>query len=195
MFSLFFHPFWFSWATYWALEGAAPWCSLFISLGLLLQGHCKQNLMNKYVHTLKYQLRKMDTSCYFFWKVFSFLMHLYLSMLAGKSLPEDSCIRTSIENRNFRWVTTNFRGYLLFDDFQFLIIMFTCRLLLTSFPFTIVCLRRQDNDGLLAPSLHNGGPALSPILLSLQMMVYCPSRHFVPHNKQKSCKQISHTLV
>jgi hypothetical protein len=36
---------------------------------------------------------------------------------------------------------------------------------------------------------------LSPILLSLQMMVYCPSRHFVPHNKQKSCKQISHTLV
>jgi len=121
-------------------------------------------------------------------------MHLYLSMLAGKSLPEDSCIRTSKENRNFRWVTTNFRGYLLFDDFEFLIIMFTHHLLLTSFPFTIVCLRRQDNDRLLAPSLHNGGPALSPILLSPQM-VYSPSRHFVPHNKQKYCKQISHTLV
>jgi hypothetical protein len=35
---------------------------------------------------------------------------------------------------------------------------------------------------------------LSPILFSPQM-VYYPSRHFVPHNKQKSCKQISHTLV
>jgi hypothetical protein len=110
-------------------------------------------------------------------------MHLYLSMLAGKSLPEYSCIRTSKENRNFRWVTTNFRGYLLFDDFEFLIIMFTHHLLLTSFPFTIVCLGRQDNDRLLAPSLHNGGPALSPILLSPQM-VYYTSRHFVPHNKQ-----------
>lgn len=108
----FLHPFWFSWATYWALEGAALQCSLFISLGLLLQGHFKQNLMNKYVRTLKYQLRKMDPSCYFFWKVFSFLMHLYLSMLAGKSLPEDSCIRTSIENRNFRWVNNKFQRLL-----------------------------------------------------------------------------------
>lgn len=130
----------------------------------------------------------------FFLKKISVFMHLYLSMLAWKSLPEDSCIRTSKENRNFRWVTTNFRGYSLFDDLEFLIIVFTHHLLLTSFPFTIVCLGRQDNNPYLLPSLHNGGPALSPILLSPQM-VYYPSRQFVPHNKQKSSKQISHTLV
>lgn len=95
----------------------------------------------------------------FFFKSF-FLPHAPLSIHAGREISPRgfSCIRTSKENRNFRWVTPNFRGYLLFDDFEFLIIMFTHHLLLTSFPFTIVWIGRQDNDRLLAPSLHNGSP-------------------------------------
>lgn len=41
--------------------------------------------MNKYVHTLKYQLRKIDTSCFFFLKSF-FLPHAPLSIHAGREV-------------------------------------------------------------------------------------------------------------
>jgi hypothetical protein len=121
-------------------------------------------------------------------------MHLYLSMLAGKSLTEDSCISTSIENRNFRWVTTNFRGYLLFDGLEFLIIVFTHHLLLISFPFTIVCLGKTTQWW---PSCSFPSQWWSSIITNSSFPAdgKYPSRHFVLHNKQRSCKQISHTLV